>query len=616
MTRTYEKNLSLLRERFPELHDTLLRHRPEILCQEISTPGGEPTLLCISANTEPCFLHSPDDPAREASSLIEDYEFRGEDITILLGFGLGYLPLAIARRMDPEHRLFVVEARPEILLKACQLIDLSTLFSDDRVHVFGTNQVQLIWDELERDKLKLMAGQVLKLIHPPSRRLFPEAYRNVEDRIERFVCSIKSTFHFVEAIGSITVENIFTNLLALADSAPVDTIFGVAKGHPALVVAAGPSLDKNIRQIKDVEGRFLIIAVDAALKPLMAKGIRPNLVVSVDPNPINLKKFDQIPSRFLNEVPLLFSPDVYHEIPRRFPGTKFVFGEHNPLSRWGVGLARKVAEFPHGFSVSHYAFYLARAMEAEPIIFAGLDLALSGTKDHAQDCAVTWHVDPAGKDLPTVPGVYGDRVTTIGGFINMITLFERQIAFTDARCIDATEGGALIPGTQVMTLKETIDLCGHGGCTDFTELFQKIWSENRLKDRTKLSDRIKEGLTWLMDQADEVRICCEAARPILSSLLDDLECGQQAEATIAEKIRRVNQIADQISNHREFTKLIGDWMREVSVKKYRMGFELERTSDEDRKLCMEVELSHLFVERLTTVVETIKQFGVPVLESL
>jgi len=242
----------------------------------------------------------------------------------------------------------------------------------------------------------------------------------------------------------------------------------------------------------------------------------------------------------------LFSPDVYHEIPRRFAGTKFVFGEHNPLSRWGVGLARKVAEFPHGFSVSHYAFYLARAVEAEPIIFAGLDLALSGTKDHAQDCAVTWHVDPAGKDLPTVPGVYGDRVTTIGGFINMITLFERQIAFTDARCIDATEGGALIPGTQVMTLKETI----------------------------------------------------------------------QAEATIAEKIRRVNQIADQISNHREFTKLIGDWMREVSVKKYRMGFELERTSDEDRKLCMEVELSHLFVERLTTVVETIKQFGVPVLESL
>ncbi|MBW2036279.1 MAG: hypothetical protein JRI41_02190, partial [Deltaproteobacteria bacterium] len=122
--------------------------------------------------------------------------------------------------------------------------------------------------------------------------------------------------------------------------------------------------------------------------------------------------------------------------------------------------------------------------------------------------------------------------------------------------------------------------------------------------------------TWLMDQADEVRICCEAARPILSSLLDDLECGQQAEATIAEKIRRVNQIADQINNHREFTKLIGDWMREVSVKKYRMGFELERTSDEDRKLCMEVELSHLFIERLTTVVETIKQFGVPVLESL
>ena len=51
---------------------------------------------------------------------------------------------------------------------------------------------------------------------------------------------------------------------------------------PAIIVAAGPSLDKNINDLKKAKGKAFIIAVDTALKPLANAGILPDIAVTVD----------------------------------------------------------------------------------------------------------------------------------------------------------------------------------------------------------------------------------------------------------------------------------------------------------------------------------------------
>src|SRR6185436_528369 len=62
---------------------------------------------------------------------------------------------------------------------------------------------------------------------------------------------------------------------------------GALESTPAVVVGAGPSLDSQLDALRALAGRAAIIAVDTALRPLLAAGITPHIVVAVDPSSIN-----------------------------------------------------------------------------------------------------------------------------------------------------------------------------------------------------------------------------------------------------------------------------------------------------------------------------------------
>ena len=68
------------------------------------------------------------------------------------------------------------------------------------------------------------------------------------------------------------------------------------RGVPAVVVAAGPSLDQAIPTLQALPGRGLLISVDTALRPLLAAGIHPHLVVGLDPGELNARHFKALPS--------------------------------------------------------------------------------------------------------------------------------------------------------------------------------------------------------------------------------------------------------------------------------------------------------------------------------
>jgi hypothetical protein len=53
---------------------------------------------------------------------------------------------------------------------------------------------------------------------------------------------------------------------------------------PVLLIAAGPSLDRNIKRIKEFENHFIIVCADVALFKLVEYGIKPDFVVNIDPH--------------------------------------------------------------------------------------------------------------------------------------------------------------------------------------------------------------------------------------------------------------------------------------------------------------------------------------------
>ncbi len=46
-----------------------------------------------------------------------------------------------------------------------------------------------------------------------------------------------------------------------------------SENYAAFIVSAGPSLDKNVDELKKIQGRAMIMAVDTALKPLLKKKV-------------------------------------------------------------------------------------------------------------------------------------------------------------------------------------------------------------------------------------------------------------------------------------------------------------------------------------------------------
>ena len=59
---------------------------------------------------------------------------------------------------------------------------------------------------------------------------------------------------------------------------------------PAIIVAAGPSLKKNVDLLKEVKGKAVTIVVDSAINTVMAHGIVPDFAITVDTNK-ELKNF-------------------------------------------------------------------------------------------------------------------------------------------------------------------------------------------------------------------------------------------------------------------------------------------------------------------------------------
>lgn len=221
---------------------------------------------------------------------------------------------------------------------------------------------------------------------------------------------------------------------------------GMLKDRPALIVAAGPSLNKQLPLLAQNQDLFTIIAVDKVWPILKAHGIVPDAILALDPK--------SVPSWPRNEIDegtafcvdigcgskLLWSNDQNHLL------TCANMAVYQILKELGA----KVSLLSTGGSVATSAFAMAERLEANPIVFIGQDLALTGGKDHADGYLDSYNAGllsariEAGFD---VEGYYGGRLRTERQLLTYKTWFENRIkALPHKLIINSTEGGARIEG--------------------------------------------------------------------------------------------------------------------------------------------------------------------------
>lgn len=167
------------------------------------------------------------------------------------------------------------------------------------------------------------------------------------------------------------------------DTAALDRRFA---GIPAVIVGAGPSLDRHLSELKRLSDRCLIVAADTALAPLGTAGITAPVVVGVDPSEWNARHLAA--PRHVDHTWLVAEGSLHPSVFARFAGRTFTFevSGHEPWPWFRThGLTR--GRLRAWGSVITSAFDLALRLGCDPIVFAGLDLAFTGGQTYCRHTA-------------------------------------------------------------------------------------------------------------------------------------------------------------------------------------------------------------------------------------
>ncbi|MFB3787271.1 MAG: motility associated factor glycosyltransferase family protein [bacterium] len=421
--------------------------------------------------------HSRHDPRREAQRQIEALQLDSPSVFVFLGIGLGYTIEHLWENY-PQFisALLLVEHDPGVFYYFLHRRDWSRLLANSRTRVVIPETQGELTAAAQSFLPHIMGSGVRLVDHPPSFEMYGDFYTAAIEQLKQFLQRAAAESEFLIHQGALIQRNAILNLPAIGASLGLGPLRNYYRNQPAVLIAAGPSLEKNIGQIAAYQDGLFIFCVDTAYRVALAHGIRPDFVAATDPTGLNLKHFEGIE----NPTPpvLIFESDVNPEIPRRWNGLRlFLNSAKAQINRWIEETAGPFGLFDQGLSVAHTLYNAAEWLGCDPIFLAGFDLAYprEGGTTHASGTALNREVAPvpAGAAQATIlPGPHHDAVTreeilwvmgsdgqpvpTSKAMAVFLHKLSERIKQSPSLVYDATEGGALIEGTIVRRLADIL----------------------------------------------------------------------------------------------------------------------------------------------------------------
>ncbi|MCH8344333.1 MAG: DUF115 domain-containing protein [Planctomycetes bacterium] len=423
-----------------------------------------------------CSRHRPLD---EAKRLTEGIDLVEHAVVVVLGFAAGYHVQHLAQRYGKAGVIVVFEPDVALMRAVFERIDHSSWLAD----------AILVWitDPTDRGALgkklegaeSIIAQGVAFLEHPPSRQRLAQESKQFTTMFSEYVSAAKTTLMTTLIRSVDTVRNYLLNLDHYAAGAGIGELQDTAKGHPAVVVSAGPSLAKNMHLLAqgDVRQRCVIVAVQTTLRPLLQAGVRPHFVTALDYHEISRRFYEGITADDVADVTLIADAKAHPVILDAFPGPVRCC-ESKFLDELLGDLKRPMGTLPQGATVAHLAVYVARFLGCDPIILIGQDLAFSDGLYYTPGTAIHEVWAPELNPFNTIEmmewqriarhrlilhkcrDVHGKSIYTDTQMQTYLHQFERDFARYEQEgieIIDATEGGIAKQHTKTMPLAEALD---------------------------------------------------------------------------------------------------------------------------------------------------------------
>ena len=532
------------------------------------------------------YLHSRYRPVQESETWAASQKCDDKYVVIVSGFGLGYHVKALFGRMPGDAILVVAEANLGVLKAAMERVDLTEMLGSRRMIFFtGLDRGDLVTRLEPRAVMFTAGGGTLFAAHPASMQVGGEFHGAFQKMVTEFVAFTRIGFVTLMLNNVATCRNIANNLGRFATTPPIDVMQNAFAGMPAVLVAAGPSLAKNMHLLKELLGdeeacsvvrgpcsvedhepqttshgprkgrKAVIIAVQTMLKPLLAAGIEPDFVTSLDYNTVSTRFFENLEeSGSTGRVHLVAEAKANWNVLDVFSGTMSLlqneFADKLLRDAFPPRLGLKA-----GATVAHLSFYLAEFLGCDPIILTGQDLGFVDGLYYKPGTAIheTWGVELGRFNtletkeweriarskhiLRKIPDVHGHPMYTEEQFFVYLQQFERDFAASRHRVIDATEGGAKKQHVTVMTLREAIDrFCGGVEKQEARSKDQEhapAWKKWDC-DVVGNLERVIAALEKRRGAAREMIETCEATVPLLKEMMECQEDGGRMDRLFVE----------------------------------------------------------------------------------
>lgn len=393
-----------------------------------------------------------------------DEQFRGFEaknvkIPIFLGAGLFYEAIYWLQFKAKEHNtqaMMIIEKDPEMFMCAMNVTDLTPMINNPAIHFFVGVPLNQLYTTLRNHYSKnmtemLMCGATQPVFLYPAMKIGKEYYLHALQIV------FESIYHSIQNFGNcpedslIGLENMLDNVSEIVNNPGINLLYDKFKSRPAVIVATGPSLKKNVHLLKDIGDKALIISVDASFKFLMKNGIKPHMVTSLEREHEVQQFFDGFDPGEAKDVYMTACPVLFNHVYQSYTGPQIIVYRNFDHFKW-LEIDRGVLEIK--LSSSNMAFKIAEALGCDPIILVGQDLAY-GENDETHVTEVPFSSE--GEGIFYVKGNVAEQVKTNSGWYNFLKAYELDISQHNGKVINCTEGGAYIPGTHIANLAETID---------------------------------------------------------------------------------------------------------------------------------------------------------------
>jgi hypothetical protein len=522
----YEQNLQLLKKTYPEVYleviDDSIPHESEILLERTHTKSGLKNLK-INKEQKQFYLHSSYNPRSEANKWIDSSEFSTE-LVIVVGGGY-YYHIDQLLCNHPDKKIIIVEPSREIFKSALENIDMKKYVENNNILLMLSKNPY----HISLRVANLLINKGFQHFDLTCLQSYKTAYNHFYSELNN---SIYETFKMLRS--NIATEYVhsqkwmYNNIRNLTstniDSINISSYFKKFKGMPALIVAAGPSLNKQLPLLKGNLDKFVVIAAGSAVNILEKNNIIPHFVVAVDGEEVQ----DNIFKNILNpdRITLIYSHSLRYSSQELFQGKKvWMKGNADETIEFFedyVGIKSPTIEF--GPSCANEAMEVARRLGCNQLIFIGQDLAYTDEQLYSKGAVHDLDIHSDIGDRIVMKDMYGNEIKTKTAFLVMKAYFENYIQqHNEVEYINCTEGGLEIKGMHHTTFQEVIThFIPHS--TNVFDTIDNIYAEEYTKnEHENFKRKNRFFLEYVKNEAVEIKSLSEKRMKKTKKLLKIIE---------------------------------------------------------------------------------------------